>query len=194
VSSRSKVAADVLRRRQRVDLVVVGDVVAEIELLRRLEDQELVVAERGRIPFSSALRRPEQVVEARSVPRQAGAPVEVAALDVDVTLLLARQALAGRVGGGDAEVGEADRVADVDVIADPGRLLVPLQHRKGVEQLHLLERPIDTRRLDLRFVVDAARRRHLPGGDDRMPRRDFRAEKGDRADVIDRARLDDRRA
>ncbi len=88
---------------------------------------------------------------------------------------------------------EAERIAQVEVVAGRRGVLVSLQDRKAVEQLHFAERAVDPGRLHLRLVVDGVGRRHLPGRDDRMSRDQFGAEESDRAQVLERPRLDDRR-
>ena len=65
-----EVRLDVLRVRQRVDLVVVSDVEKQIQLARLVVVQLPVIAQLGRVALAAALSRAEEVVEVRAVPRQ----------------------------------------------------------------------------------------------------------------------------
>ena len=103
---------DVLRRRQRVDLVVVRDVEdVSVEPARLVVDQEPVVAELRRIALAASLRRDRRGRRSPTGSTTSSAlPEKIAADDVDVAALVCSGRLVvRRVRGGDAEAREPER-------------------------------------------------------------------------------------
>src|SRR5260221_4480047 len=110
---------DVLRFGQRVELFVVGEIGLQLQFARLIVDQKRVVAYARRQALAAALGGPEEIVEIRAVPGQAGAPAHVTVLHVEVDTLPGGQGARRRVRGRDAKAGKAQRIFDVRVVADP---------------------------------------------------------------------------
>src|SRR5579863_9846801 len=72
-------------------------------------------------------------------------------------------------------------------------VFVTLQHRKGIREFHAAQWYVRALLCDELFVVDRVRRRHLPSGNHGILLGERGPEKGDRAHVLERLRLDDRR-
>src|SRR6185436_18713264 len=108
---------DVLRFRQRVELVVVRKVGLELETARLVPDENRRVAYIRREPLAAANRGAEEVVEIRTIPGQPGAPMAVAILEVEMVTFVARQTVLRRVGRSDADLGELERIFDIDAVA-----------------------------------------------------------------------------
>jgi len=100
--------------------------------------------------------------------------------------LLVRQVAVRRVRRGDAEAGEAERIGEVELVADADRVLVPLQHREGIVERQVRERTVGATAQHQFLVVDRAWRLDLPGRHHRVLLGDRGAEKADRAGVLDR--------
>ena len=176
---------------QRVDPPVKGDVGLEIEAARLVVDEQVVVAEPGGVALAAADRRPEEIVEIRPVPRELRAPSQVVPRHVDVAAFGAGQVVVRRPGRGEGQGREAQRVLEVDAIADPGGVLVALQHRVGVLQHELARRVEGAARRDELLLVHRARRRDLPRLEHGIFRHGFGAQELDRAHVLDGTRFDD---
>src|SRR5216684_9094378 len=86
------------------------------------------------------------------------------------------------------------RIFEVGMVAGSKGVLVTLQHRKGVREFQTAQWYVGALLCGNElFLVDRARRRHLPSGYHGILLCERGAKKRDRADVLERLRLDDRR-
>src|SRR6266496_4479359 len=60
-----EIGRDILGARQRIDLVVIGEIEVEVEPSRFVVEEQPVVAELRRVALAAALGRAEEVVEVR---------------------------------------------------------------------------------------------------------------------------------
>ena len=124
-------SSDVLIVRQRVELVIEGELGLEVEPARQVVDEDMVVAEAGSVALAAALGRPEQVVEVGTVPGQAAVPAEVAVIDVQVPLFPGGHLPVDGVCPGDSDCAEPERVLEIETPAQPQGILVALHDGIG---------------------------------------------------------------
>ena len=106
------------------------DAHAQVQALRQVVNQRLLVAEPQRVPFPARLGRPEEVVEVGAVELEVAAPLLVFVLEIEVKTLVGRQARIGSVGGGHARLVEQDGVRELHAEPVCEEVLVALDDRE----------------------------------------------------------------